>query len=217
MLLIENHLQAIDKIPDSNYWVTLVLLFLFFLIFILKAIDSKRLKEDFTFLIKVPFLKYETDDIYSFFNVYQIVIFLFSTTVISMVIYKFKLNSREEDLAFFTNIFLVVFFYFIAKRILEYLLFSLLQIKQATQFFINSKWNYLYSLTFFLFGGIILFEFTNLKQDYLFYLAVFLFFLRFIFHLVSNKNLIFSKLFYFILYLCAFEIAPLFLLFKLMF
>jgi hypothetical protein len=71
-------------------------------------------------------------------------------------------------------------------------------------------------LSFAFFIAIILFFYTGLKVQFLAYFVIILFLIRIVFHLINNKKLILSKLFYFILYFCAFEIAPLFVLFKLM-
>jgi hypothetical protein len=57
--------------------------------------------------------------------------------------------------------------------------------------------------------------FYSFQNKYLLITSVGLLFLvRFLMILMINKNLIIKELFYFILYLCAFELAPLFVLFR---
>ncbi|MGK0447800.1 MAG: hypothetical protein ACJA2M_001579, partial [Polaribacter sp.] len=130
---------------------------------------------------------------------------------------RYTLGTNEVGFSSFFSIFLSLLSYFLFLKVVEYLFSQVFLIKTKVRFFLVSKSNYLNAISFLLYIAIVLSEYANLKQIYLYYFAAFLFFLRFVFHLVSNKNLVFKKLFYFILYICAFEIAPLFTLFKLMF
>jgi len=220
ILLNENYLQALEKITTSNHWITLVLLFLFFGIVLLKAINPSRLKGSLYGFFNINFVEIESDENTSFFDVFQIVFFIFSVIVISLLVFNFKryiLGTNELSFSSFFSIFLSLLSYFLLLKVVEYLFSQVFLIKNKVRFFLVSKSNYLNAISFLLYMAIVLSEYANLKQIYLYYFAAFLFFLRFVFHLVSNKNLVFKKLFYFILYICAFEIAPLFTLFKLMF
>ncbi len=219
ILRIENNLQALEKIAYSNNWITSVLLLMFFSIVLLKLIDSKRLKGNFFNFFSVNYIESETEDKTGFFDVFQIVIFVFSMLVLSLLTFNFKEYKLEvilKDLPSFLSVFFSLTTYFLIKRTLEYLFSLLFLIKDEVRFFIISKYSYLYTISLLLYIAIVLSQYASLKQVYLFCFAAFLFVLRFVFHVVINKKLIFSELFYFILYFCAFEIAPLFILFKLM-
>ena len=220
IFLNENYLQALEKIATSNHWITLVLLFLLFGIVLLKAINSKRLKGSLYSLINKNFINSESKESTGFFDVFQIVFFLFSVIVISLLVFNFKRYTFEaDDLRFssFLSVLLSLSSYFLLLKILENLFLYVFLIKKEVRFFVISKSNYFNAISFLLYIALVLNEYAHLKQTYLYYFACFLFLIRFVFHVVSNKNLIFRKLFYFILYICAFEIAPLFILFKLMF
>jgi hypothetical protein len=220
ILLKENDLQALEKISTSNYWFTLIIMFLFIGIVLLKAINPVRLKGSAYSLFNVNFMKSEAKENASFFDGFQIVLFLFSVLVISLLAFNFKiytLTTNYQDFSSFLSIFLILISYFLVLRTLSYLFSNLFLVKNELSFFIISKYNYLYAISFLLYIAIVLNEYANLQDIYLYYFAVFLFFIRFVIHVVTNKNLIFKKLFYFILYICAFEIAPLFILFKLLF
>lgn len=193
---------------------------MFVSIVLLKTIDAKKLKESFFAILNFTLIEEEDIEGTSFFDIFQIIIFIFSTTTISLLLYNIKLYFLPEsstDITSFHTFFVVLLIYFLIKRIFEYILSLLFLIKNRLQFFIKSKNNYLFSISFLLYIGLILCEYANLNKVYLICFAVFLFIVRFVFTLVRNKKLIFSKLFYFILYICALEIAPLFVLFKLMF
>tara|TARA_B110000240_G_C13453019_1_gene433383 strand:+ start:134 stop:802 length:669 start_codon:yes stop_codon:yes gene_type:complete len=220
ILLNENYLQALEKIGTSNYWITLILLFLLFGLVLLKAISSKRLKGSLYSLFNKNFIHSESKDNTSFFDAFQIVFFLFSAIVISLLVFNFKMYRSGTGDAVFSSFLLVLMrisSYFLLIKILENVFLYVFLIKKEVRFFIVSKSNYLNAIAFLLYIAIVLNQYAHLKQTHLYYFACFLFFIRAVFHVVSNKNLIFRELFYFILYICAFEIAPLFILFKLMF
>lgn len=213
-------MQAVEKVTLANNWITGIFLFLFLSIFLLKLLDSKRLKESFFTFFNVSFLEDEDTEATNFFDPFQMVIFFFSVVVLSLITHKFivfKVVNFQNTFAAFLQIFIALFTYFLVKRILEYLLSLLFLIKKGIHFFIISKYNYLYSLSFLAYIALILNEYATINERYIFYFTGFLFVTRLIFFSIRNKKLIFNKLFYFILYICAFEIAPLFVLSKLMF
>ena len=189
-------------------------------IVLLKGIDPNRLKASAYSLFNVNYMKAESKENNNFFDGFQIVLFLFSVIVISLLAFSFKnysLTTNYQDFSSFLSTFLILVSYFLLLRTLSYLFSNLFLVKNELSFFIISKYNYLYAISFLLYIAIVLNEYANLQDLYLYYFAVFLFFIRFVIHMATNKNLIFKKLFYFILYICAFEIAPLFILFKLLF
>lgn len=213
-------MQAIERVLFSNDWITLLLLLLFFFLFLLKLIDSTRLKNVLFTLFKVSFLEFQEDENYRIFDFFQFLFYLFSIIVISMILNDFKgyyLSDSTPNFKNFYQIFFSLSFYLLIKKGLENLLSFVLLLKRKLQFFLISKTNYLFAISFYLYLAILLKQYAQLNQVVIFYFAVLLFFSRFIFHFLNNKNLILSQLFYFILYICAFEIAPLLILFKLMF
>lgn len=213
-------MQALERTYMDDNWITLVLVFLVFLVFLLKVLDPKKLIGYVLAPITKSFIEDEIEENTSFFETFQVIISLFSVTVLSLLSYKiiidYVANIREGFLSFFV-IFGLIFFYFLIKWGLEYLFSIVFELRKSTRFFLVSKFSYLYAISFVLFGGIIIVQYTQLGTEFLLKLAVFFFILRFLWHIFFNKKLIFSKLFYFILYFCTFEIAPLLILFKLMF
>ncbi len=213
-------MQALEKIITTKSWVTALIMLLFIGVVLLKALDSNRLKGSVFSLFNINFIESESEENTSFFDAFQIVIFIFTVIVLSLLTYRFKTYRLSINVTSFSSylpVFLSLLSYFLIKRTLEYLIFYLFLIKRDVRFFIVSKVNYLHTITFLLYVALVLSEYIGFKQVYLFYFAALLFIVRFVIHIVSNKKLIFNKLFYFILYICAFEIAPLFILFKMMF
>lgn len=185
----------------------------------LKVIDSSKLKGYVFAIFNKGFVEKELEEEVSFFNTFYTLLFVFSTTVFSLIIALFVSQESEkfnESFSSFTLVLGAAFCYFLIKRLLEIVITRLFLIKNSVRFYLISKFSSLYSVSFLLFILYILIVFSRLNTSFLFYTAGFLFFVRFLFQVGNNKKLIFSKLFYFILYICAFEIAPLFILFKLM-
>ncbi|WP_353888577.1 DUF4271 domain-containing protein [Polaribacter aquimarinus] len=213
-------LQALERTYSNNYWITIIFMILLLVIFVLKLTNPEKLKGYAFSLLSKSFIEDEVEEDTSYFNSFQIFISLFSGLVLSMVLYNFLIfYSKQFTNSFFSFciIFLSVFFYFMIKWGIEYLLSIVFKIKKRVRFFLVSKFSYLYSICFFLFLGVVLVQYSQLSTRFLLFFSILLFFTRFLLHFFNNKKLIFSKLFYFILYLCAFEIAPLLILFKLMF
>ena len=212
-------MQALDKISLGTNWILLVLVFLFVIIAILKIIDAEKLKGYVFALFNKGFIESEAEEDILFFSSFYNLLFVFSATVLALTV---SLLASEINVAFsltfssFLSVLKLVFSYLIVKRFLELAFARLLLIKKQVRFFLVCKLSYLYSISFFLLVFYILFLFSPLNYFYFTVIILGLFTLRYLFLLTSNKKLVFSELFYFILYICAFEIAPLLTLFKLM-
>ncbi len=212
-------MQALEKIANSTNWVSLVLVLLLGMIAVLKIIDAEKLKGYVFALFNKGFIEDEVEGDTSFFSPFYSVLFLFSTLVFALVISLITAQNKvglEVSFSSFMITFGLVFSYLVIKSFIEIVFSSLFLIKKQLRFYIVSKFSYLYCISFFLLICFVVCQFGPLNVSALVYITLILFFVRFIFHGVNNKNLIFSELFYFILYLCAFEIAPLLTLFKLM-
>lgn len=213
-------MQAVDKITHLESWITLILGLLFLVIFLLKTIDSNLLKQHVKTFFNVPYVALETEDSIGIFNLYQMLLFLFTVVVFSLfitLVYTNFHNVTTITFSLYLVILVYVFVFFVAKWVLEYLFSILFSMKRQLKLLVASKWNYIFSMSFFIYIAIIFHTYAKIDFSYLLYFVVLLFIFRFLFILATNKKLIFSKLFYFILYLCALEIAPVVILSKLVF
>ena len=212
-------MQALEKIATSTNWIPLVLVFLFTVIAVLKIIDAEKLKGYVFALFNKSFIADEAEQDASFFNSFYSLLFVFSSIVIALTL-SLLVSERNVDFvlsfSFFLFVLKLVFSYLIIKSSLELVFVRLFLLKQQVRFYLVCKLSYLHSVSFFLLFFYILFQFSPLNYVCFAYITLGLFFLRYLFQLRNNKKLVFSELFYFILYICAFEIAPLLILFKLM-
>ena len=210
-------MQALEKVAIHTIWIPMVLVLLLAIIAVLKIIDVEKLKGYALAIFNKGFLEDEVEEDTSFFSSFYSLLLIFSSIVLALVISLFVSEIRQHSFVTFSSflyILGVVFGYFVIKSLLEVLLTKIFLIEKQVRYYLISKFGYLYSISFFLLVFFILFQFGPLNFSSLIRIISVLFFISFILHLVNNKKLIFSELFYFILYLCAFEIGPLLILFK---
>lgn len=212
-------MQAIEKITVNTNWIPIVWVIIVALIAVLKIIDSNRLKGYAFAFFNKPFVEDEAEENTSFLNGFTWLIFMIAVTSVTLCL-SLVLNEMTTNFTLnfynFLYLFLFTLAYFLARSLLESVFMGLFLMKKQLRFYIISKYSYFYALAFILFILFSIFNFSPVKPMGFGYLVVFLFLLKFVFHVVINKKLIFSKLFYFILYICALEIAPLLILFKMM-
>jgi hypothetical protein len=212
--------QALEKIVINTNWISIILVFLFAIIAILKIIDGDKLKGYVFALFNKGFIQDEVEENTSFFSSFYSLLFIFSSVVLALVTSLLVAETNKNTSFSLSSFFLIlgiIWSYFTIKSLLEIGVISLFFIKKEVRFYVVSKFGYLYSISFFLIILFVLFRFGPLNFSFFIAATLGLFFLKFVFQVVNNKNLVFGKLFYFILYLCAFEIAPLLIMFKLVF
>ena len=213
-------MEALQRSVLSNNWITLIFVFSILLLFFLKLFTTTKLKGYVTSLFNKGFVEIEAEENYwtlSFFHVgFSLFTFLMLSVTTFFLISQFNNSSALllEDYLVSTS---YLFSYVVLRFIVVFALFSVFQFKSKLSFFMTSKRGYLYSISIGLLFLNVFYFYTFQYQDLLFIGFVALFSLRFCLILINNKNLIIKELFYFILYLCAFELAPLFVLFRLIF
>jgi hypothetical protein len=213
-------MQAIERVAIMNNWITIVFVFALILVVLLKSLDAQKLKGYVFAVFNKGFVEVEAKEGTSFFTLFQNLLFLFTSTIVSLIVY-FLLTIFSQQTATnyitFGVVFFSVFGYFLLRWFLEFLIGVLFLIRNVTKPFLFSKFSYLHSISFGFFILLILYHYTFSNPRFLVIGTVLIILIRLFFLLNNNKNLIISKLFYFILYLCAFELAPLFILYKLIF
>ena len=211
-------MQALEKIVINTNWISIILVFLLAIIAVLKTIDGDKLKGYVFALFNKGFIQDEVEENTSFFSSFYSLLFIFSSLVLALIT-SFLVAEINKNTTFSVSSFFlilgIIWSYFIIKSLFEIGVIRLFIIKKEVRFYVVSKFGYLYSISFFLVIFFVLFRFGPLNFSFFIAATLGLFFLKFVFQVVNNKNLVFGKLFYFILYLCAFEIAPLLIMFKL--
>jgi len=213
-------MQALERAVLLENFITILFVVALSCLAMLKSINSEKLKGTISSVFSAVFIEEETEANDSFFSAFNLILFVFSVLIISILFYelsqRFSLIS-DTGIFIFLKFFGIVLGYFSVKWFFEFLIKILFLVKNEITFFLVSKSRSLYAISLGFFCILILTVYSSLASYFLLYGSILFLFIRFLVIIVYNKNLILSKLFYFILYICAFEIAPLFVLFKLMF
>jgi hypothetical protein len=220
-------LQAAERIQLSDNWIALLFAFCLLILFLLKLFDAEKMKGYSLSIFSKGFAEMISKEKQTIFSLFHLGFNAFLFLNISLLLYFFYVHWQGYSIfsvvefSQFASYFLV---FLLGRNLIEFLLIRILGIDQLLGYFVISKRSYLYSISVAIFFLNILyyygFERIGLHSSGLILLLtgiILLFGIRFVLILANNKNLIIKELFYFILYLCSFEIAPLFILFKLTF
>ncbi|CAM1334494.1 DUF4271 domain-containing protein [Tenacibaculum aestuariivivum] len=208
-------MQAIERIITNNNWITIVIIFAIVVLAYIKLLKPNKLRS-YAFAFFTPsFIKKKVDDNTSFNSTFHIFLFIFSTITISL--FLFLLIKPEIYKHNFLNYILTlstVTIFFTVKYLLDFSLSNILGATYATKYFVSSKIGYLNSLSLWLFPVIIIYQYAFTNSLFLLVSFGILFIFRAFLILFNNKKIVIHKLFYFILYFCTLEIAPLLIVYK---
>ena len=206
-----------NRIIESLDWVTLIMVGCIVVIAILKVIYPKRFND----FIRLPvsnnyFLaKGKSEELRHPFSILLFVIQLIS---ISLFVNLFFLEKGKANVLLFLQILFVVFVFIIVKTSIEKIIGTIFSIEKLIDHYIYEKLSYRNFLSLLLIITNFIFYFS-IKPDLntLLILTGILFLVNMLILSYSYKNyrsLIFSNLFYFLLYICALEISPYLILYK---
>ena len=206
-----------NRIIESLDWVTLIMVGCILIIAILKVIYPKRFND----FIRLPvsnnyFLaKGKSEELRHPFSILLFVIQLIS---ISLFVNLFFLEKGKANVLLFLQILFVVFVFIIVKTSIEKMIGAIFSIEKLIDHYIYEKLSYRNFLSLLLIVTNLIFYFS-VKPDLniLLILTGILFLGNMLILSYSYKNyrsLIFSNLFYFLLYICALEISPYLILYK---
>ena len=207
---------------DSNEWALTLFVLAFFMLAVVKSSYEKRFVEFFRLAISNKYIKIYRDSS-NLMTSFTIFIFFANLLSISFLIHLIAthfgyITSSEtyhfakNDWMLFIRIFTLLTVFVLIKYLIEKIVITLFGIEDVADQFNLQKVSYKsFTGVFFLPIALILF-YSNTLNDTVFYYIIGAFVLiNLVFYLIILRNfqkIIFSKLFYFILYLCTLEIAP---------
>lgn len=216
-------IEATERVIYSKDWITLVFMIIFALFALARSSYSQRFVKLSSLLFSrnylVIYAKHSPlllNSFHLFFAVIQL--FIFSLLIFIGV----KTNNSiagEFEFSFFLNILTGVFIFIVLRYFLGKLLASLFETEKEHELFTYLKMSYLSNFTL-LFSPLLLLAFYvnyNSVKFTVFISVIAVVFLLIYYALIvrNNQKLILGNLFYFILYLCALEVAPIILFYKL--
>ncbi len=206
-------MYVIERYTSDNNWVILTVIFLMVMISVLKFYNPKRLRAYVACFFLKGFFQKRVEDNESLFSLFNIIFIFYSILMLGLIISSLVF----EQLLFmdYLEICLSLLIYYIIRLSLDYFLQKIVEKNYATQHYRYAKLGYLFTVSVWLLPVFILYYFQWKNHIFLLSLTAILLALRAIFVMLTNKKLIFENLFYFILYLCTLEIAPVLILYKL--
>jgi hypothetical protein len=211
-------MQALDRIDFSNNWLTPVFVFALLLLVVLKISNQQKLSGYFSAIFIKGFIIKKTEERESLFNTFDIVLLCFSAIIYAVffsVIAELFLDVTAS-FTVFVSVLSIVVAYLILSLVLDVGMANLFEVQNETSYLFLTKIAYLYNTALILFPVLIITTYSSLGVAVLFVVFALFFLLSMLLLFVNNKNLILNKLFYFILYICALEIAPLLFIYKMM-
>jgi len=212
-------MEIITRISTNNDWITLIILGIIFLVVLANFTDQKRLRH----LFALPYnkfyrLQYATHT-RDFFNG---LFFIISTLTLSLFIFLSVQKLNPNFIAYNSNPYLkilgVILGYWVFRYVLGIIVAYLFEINKTQNQALFIKMSYYYSASLYLLLFLVFsLYFFDFHINFIYFTGVFFivfFLIRYINFLVFFKRQISSHLFYFILYLCTLEIAPIFIAVK---
>lgn len=207
-------LELQPRLIENKDWATIVFLLAFALVVLAKSAFENRFNDFIRLIVSDKYLKIYKDSshLMSGFNILLFVVNLISLSFfIQLVLHHFDYGEKL-DWVLFVRIFTLLTVFILSKFLLEKIIATTFGIEELIEGFNLQK------VSFRTFIGLLLLPVSILLfyNDYsinaviLTIIAILLIInvLTYIISLRIYQNLIIGNIFYFILYLCAFEIAP---------
>jgi len=210
--MMENFLHP--RVTGTSDWATVLFVMALVLIAVTKTVFENRFAEFVKLGISNKYIKVYRDSsqLMSWFNVLLFVINLISLSFFIQLILSYFGHARKDDWILFIRIFTLVGVFILAKYLIEKIVAASFNIEEFTDQFNLHKVSYrTYIGLLILPIDIVLYYNANTSEVLIFFLIFALLATNVFTYLKSLKiyqNLLMSKMFYFILYLCALEIAP---------
>lgn len=215
-------MEAIERITISQDWITLLLLFVFVLLTVVKYAFPQRFSH-FVMLFatdKYLLLKGKDPNVFHPFN---LIFFTINVITVGLFVYVcygvFSPEVPDRPKILFLRIITAYATLVLLKFSLEKIVANVLSLDQKINYYLFYKLSYRNFMALVLLPVCILFIYIWNPSPLALYISVGLILLLNFITIASiyrkNQNYILRHWFYFILYLCALEIGPYFILYKL--
>jgi hypothetical protein len=205
----------------SNEWLTVLIVTCIAILTLAKAISFSRFNDFLGIVINSNYLKIYARD-QKFIDQFDALLFInqaINLVIFGFICYSFFLNPIVFDIQLFLKAFLGLSGLILIKVLIERLIGSLFEIDQLIDSYLFQKINYKNYLGLVLLPINIILIFSTSPNSTLIYSAILILvlisFLGFFTSVKTHQKVILNNLFYFILYLCALEIGPYIILYKL--
>ena len=216
-------IEATERFVFTKDWITLIFVLLFGLFALSKYVNNERFVRLFSLVYSRNYLvlyqKQTPVLVNSFHIIFAVIQVLTFALTIFIAIKAYNSVARELELTFFLTILAGVFTFFVLRFFLGKFLAVIFEREKDFEYVTYLKMSYLSNFCLLIFPVLLIAyyaQYNSVKFSFfVFILAVILLLLYYVLIIRNNQKMILKRLFYFILYLCALEIAPIILLYKL--
>jgi hypothetical protein len=209
------------RITDNKDWATLLFVLAFAIIAITKSVYENRFGDFMNLIFSDKYSKVYRDSsqLKSSFTISLFIVQIISIAFFIQLTLSIFGYGVKTDGILYIQIFTFLIFFVLSKFLIEKIIGTAFKIEEFVEQFNLQKVIYrTYISLFILPVNVILFYYDSISKNIPIIFISIILLISVLIYLVSIKNyqnLIFSKLFYFILYLCTLEIAPYFFMYYL--
>ncbi|TDE01378.1 DUF4271 domain-containing protein [Flavobacterium sandaracinum] len=210
--MIENIL--LPRITENKDWATVLFVLSFAIIAITKSVFENRFSDFANLIFSNKYTKVYKDSAHlkSSFTLGLFFVQIISLAFFIQISLSYFGHASKTDWILYIQIFTFLVFFILSKYLIEKIIATSFNIEEFMEQFNLQKVTYrTYIGLFILPLNIILFYYDSFSRNIPIVIIAIIILINALTYLISIKNyqnLIFGKLFYFILYLCALEIAP---------
>ena len=210
MIALELH----PRIIENKDWATIVFVATFALIVLAKSAFENRFYDFIRLIVSDKYLKIykETNHLIGGFNVILFLVNIISLSFFIQIVLNHFGYGSKTDWVLFVQIFTLLTVFILSKFLIEKIIAETFNIEEIIEQFNLQKVSYRTFIGLLLLPVSILLFYSNYSTNSLLLTIIaILLIINAVTYMLSLKiyqNLIIPKLFYFILYLCALEIAP---------
>lgn len=202
------------RIVENKDWATVLFVLAFAVIAVTKSVFENRFSDFAKLLFTDKYIKVYRDN-NPLMSSFTIALFFVQVISVAFFIQLSMANfgyASKTDWVLYIQIITFLVFFILSKFLIEKIIATSFNIEEFVEQFNLQKVTYrTYIGLFILPINVILFYYDNISRNFLLILIVIVLIINALTYFASIKNyqnIIFSKIFYFILYLCALEIAP---------
>lgn len=202
------------RIIENTDWAAAIFVIMLALIAVTRVVFDKRFSEFLKLAATDKYLKSYRDssNLTSWFNITLFIINLFALAFLILIILSHFGYAQKYDWVLYIRIFTLLGVFITSKYLIEKIIAVSFGIEEFSDQFNLQKISYRTYIGLLLSPLIIILYFNNIQSDNLFFaLITAVLVINVLIYMVLLKNyqnFVINKLFYFILYLCALEIAP---------
>ena len=202
------------RIIEPRDWATLLFVLTLLIIAIAKVVFESRFNDFLRLIVSDKYIKIYRDSshLYSGFNIAVFIIHLISLSFLIQLTLSFFGYASKTDWLLFIQIITFLSVFILSKFLIEKIIATTFNMEEFVEQFNLQKVSYRTYITLLIFPIDVVLFYNNFLSKEIFYTLIVVLLatnaLTYVILLKNYQNLLLGKLFYFILYLCALEIAP---------